>query len=463
MQRVSKLFQPALVIPKNATVKSQDITSKSQRLMLEQGLIRQAGNGTFHVLPILQRSLQKAVNLIDRHMESVGAQKLTLPLLTSAELWKKSGRLSSSNGATPTELLQTTDRHGKVQILGPTHEESITSLLAAVAPVSYRQFPLRLYQISTKFRDEMKPRFGLMRAKEFLMKDLYTFDVDRKGCEQTYREVNEAYDKLFREVGVPFVKVAGDSGTMGGSLSHEYHFPSEVGEDELVQCKRCGMQTNAELLRALTEQCKSCTGSEALERQPGIEVAHAFILEDRYTKALGATCLQPNGKPTTLQMGCYGIGVTRLIAASIEVLGSEKEIRWPTVLAPYRVCIITPKAGSKEESQASPMVERLYHDLQKISNCQGEIIVDDRTQLTIGKRLVDARKMGYPLIVVVGAKAISDCGTFEVHNLIFETEQDLSYSDTIATVSTVFQSGAKSAHQTDENSNHGNNQIERQL
>uniref|UniRef100_A0A182N4R5 Probable proline--tRNA ligase, mitochondrial n=1 Tax=Anopheles dirus TaxID=7168 RepID=A0A182N4R5_9DIPT len=456
------MLEAVFMIPKNATVKTPDITSKSQRLMLEQGLIRQAGNGTFHVLPILQRSLQKAINLIDRHMEAAGSQKLTMPLLTSAELWKKSGRLGPNNGATPTELLQTTDRHGKVQILGPTHEESITSLLAAVAPVSYRQFPLRLYQISTKFRDEMKPRFGLMRAKEFLMKDLYTFDVDRAGCEQTYREVNEAYEKLFREVGVPFVKVAGDCGTMGGSLSHEYHFPSEVGEDELIKCHRCGMHTNAELLQTLTERCKNCSGSETLERQAGIEVAHAFILEDRYTRALGATCLQPNGKPTALQMGCFGIGVTRLIAASIEVLSSEKEIRWPAVLAPYRVCIITPKAGSKEESQASSLVDRLYNDLQMIRNSQGEIIVDDRTQLTIGKRLLDARKMGYPVIVVVGAKAIGDGELLEVHNLITETEHDLSYGDTLAAVAATVLSNANSTPLTEQHK-HGSNQVARKL
>ncbi|XP_053660111.1 probable proline--tRNA ligase, mitochondrial [Anopheles marshallii] len=442
MQRISKLFQPALITPKNATIKSQDITSKSQRLMLEQGLIRQAGNGTFYLLPLLQRCLQKAINLVDRHMEEIGAQKLTLPLLTSAELWRKSGRLGSSDNGTPTELLQTTDRHGKVQILGPTHEESITSLLAAIAPVTYRQFPLRLYQISTKFRDEMKPRFGLMRAKEFLMKDLYTFDVDRAHCRETYEEVNEVYGRLFSEIGVPFVKVAGDSGTMGGSVSHEYHFPSELGEDQLIQCTRCGMHSNAELFPTLAQRCKSCNGSETLEQQPGIEVAHAFILEDRYTKTLGATCLQPNGKPMPLQMGCYGIGVTRLIAASIEVLSNEKEIRWPALLAPYHVCIITPKAGSKEESQASPLIGKLYNDLQMMKHCKGEVIVDDRTQLTIGKRLLDARKMGYPIIVIVGSKAMHE-EILEVHNLTTAEELNLSYGETLTTIGATLSPASK--------------------
>ncbi|EDS29676.1 prolyl-tRNA synthetase [Culex quinquefasciatus] len=231
MNRLTKIFQPTLIVPKNAVVKNQDVTSKSQRLMLEQGLIRQAGNGTFYLMPLLQRSLQKAVDLVDHFMQRhASAQKLTLPILTAASLWRQSGRLESAGP----ELMRTTDRHGKQQILGPTHEESITALVASISPVSYRAFPLRLYQISTKFRDEMKPRFGLMRAKEFLMKDLYTFDVGRGEARETYEEVNEAYRKLFDAVGVGYVKVRGDTGTIGGSESHEYHFPSEVGEDQLV-------------------------------------------------------------------------------------------------------------------------------------------------------------------------------------------------------------------------------------
>ncbi|XP_062561687.1 probable proline--tRNA ligase, mitochondrial isoform X2 [Armigeres subalbatus] len=203
MNKLSNIFQPSLIIPKNAIIKNQDVTSKSQRLMLEQGLIRPAGNGTFYILPLLQRSVRKAIDLVDHFMQHhVEAEKLTLPILTSAELWQKSGRLETAGG----ELMSITDRHGKQQILGPTHEESITALLAAISPVSYRQFPLRLYQISSKFRDEMKPRFGLLRAKEFLMKDLYTFDVGLNEARRTYDQVNDAYRKLFDAVGVPFVK-----------------------------------------------------------------------------------------------------------------------------------------------------------------------------------------------------------------------------------------------------------------
>ncbi|XP_062561686.1 probable proline--tRNA ligase, mitochondrial isoform X1 [Armigeres subalbatus] len=427
MNKLSNIFQPSLIIPKNAIIKNQDVTSKSQRLMLEQGLIRPAGNGTFYILPLLQRSVRKAIDLVDHFMQHhVEAEKLTLPILTSAELWQKSGRLETAGG----ELMSITDRHGKQQILGPTHEESITALLAAISPVSYRQFPLRLYQISSKFRDEMKPRFGLLRAKEFLMKDLYTFDVGLNEARRTYDQVNDAYRKLFDAVGVPFVKVSGDTGVMGGSISHEYHFPSDVGEDQLVCCSACGMGCNQELFNG-GQICVQC-GSENIVRQAGIEVAHAFILEDKYSKTLGATYLHQNGKPKTLQMGCYGIGITRLLAAGVEVLSSETDIRWPSVFAPFKVCFIQPKKGSKEETLVEPWLLKLTNEVSKLPGVGSDFVVDDRTNLTIGKRLMDAKKIGYPIVVVLGSKAAERGNEhFEVHSQTDETQKLLNFSETV--------------------------------
>ncbi|XP_058825055.1 probable proline--tRNA ligase, mitochondrial [Topomyia yanbarensis] len=427
MHKLSKIFQPSLIIPKNASVKKQDVTSKSQRLMLEQGLIRQAGNGTFYILPLLQRAVEKTIALVDLYMQQhVKAEKLSLPMLTSAELWRQSGRLDSAEA----ELMKTTDRHGKMQILGPTHEESITALLAAISPVSYRQFPLRLYQISTKFRDEMKPRFGLMRAKEFLMKDLYTFDIGPEEARQTYETVNDAYRQLLDAVGVPYVKVSADTGLMGGTTSHEYHFPSEVGEDQLMHCRECGKSCNQEVL-ANGMDCKQCNNAN-FSKQTGIEVAHTFILEDKYSKALGAKFLDQKGKPGILQMGCYGIGVTRLIAASIEVLSSEMDIRWPLALAPFRVCLIPPKKGSKEESQAGPWLDKLYFEIRKLKGLDSDVVVDDRISMTIGKRLMDAKKIGYPIVIVIGAKAACESNElFEVYNQLQEKESVLGFTETL--------------------------------
>ncbi|XP_053690976.1 probable proline--tRNA ligase, mitochondrial [Sabethes cyaneus] len=430
MHRLSKIFQPVLVVPKNAVIKHQDVTSKSQRLMVEQGLIRQAGNGTFYILPMLQRSLQKTIALVDSHMQRYAeAEKLTLPTLMSADLWRKSGRLDSAGP----ELMKTIDRHEKVQILGPTHEESVTALLAAISPVSYRQFPLRVYQITTKFRDEMKPRFGLMRAKEFLMKDMYTFDVGTKEAHETYELVNEAYRRFFDALGVPYVKVSGDSGLMGGSISHEYHFLSEVGEDQLVHCNACGMSFNQEKLTSKSK-CEQCH-SESIARQTGIEIAHAFILEDKYSKALGAKYLNQTGKPAVLQMGCYGIGITRLIAASIEVLSSEQDIRWPLPIAPFKVCLIPPKKGSKEEPGAGPWLEKMLDEMDRLPALRSDVVVDDRTSLTIGKRLMDARKTGFPVVVVISSKA-TNVGNelFEVFNMQQGTQVVLGFNETLSEV-----------------------------
>ncbi|XP_055641307.1 probable proline--tRNA ligase, mitochondrial [Toxorhynchites rutilus septentrionalis] len=430
MFKLSKIFQPSLVVPKNAVIKNQDVTSKSQKLMLEQGLIRQAGNGTFYLLPLLQRSLQKAVELVDLYMQRyVDAEKLTLPILTSADLWHKSGRLESAGA----ELMQTTDRHGKRQILGPTHEESITALLAAVSPVSYRQCPLRLYQISSKFRDELRPRFGLMRSKEFVMKDLYTFDVGLAEARRTYEEVGEAYVKLFEAIGVPYVKVSGDSGVMGGSVSHEYHFLSEVGEDQLICCDTCGMRCNQELFQG-DNKCDRC-GHENIVRHSGIEVAHAFILEDKYSKVLGAKFMKPHGKPGTLQMGCYGVGITRLIAAGVEVLSSEKDIRWPFALAPFKVCLIPPKSGSKEEALVAHWAEKLISELGRLPDLRSDILIDDRTNTTIGKRLMEAKKTGYPITIVIGPKASEEGNElFEIHNQMDEKMSLLNFSDTLTEI-----------------------------
>lgn len=215
--------------------------------------------------------------------------------------------------------------------------------MASISPISYRQFPIRLYQITTKFRDEMKPRYGLIRAKEFLMKDLYTFDLSLDDARKTYDEVNKTYGDIFNIIGIPFTKVAGDSGLMGGSVSHEFHYKTSIGDDELLQCLKCNISFNKEL--CTTEVCCPGCKTSNLQHAQGIEVGHTFILEDKYSKVLGATYLNQSGKPTPLIMGCYGIGITRLISASIEYLSSETEIRWPFLLAPYKICIIPPKVN----------------------------------------------------------------------------------------------------------------------
>lgn len=250
------------------------------------------------------------------------------------------------------------------------------------------------------------------------MKDLYTFDTTLERAKETYEIVNGSYEKLFKHINVPFCKVSGDTGIMGGSLSHEYHFPAAIGEDTLINCSKCNFNCNKELVRE--NNCPSCKSSD-LKTIQGIEIAHTFVLEDKYTKPLKATYLMASGKPSPLIMGCYGIGVTRLLAAALEVLSLENELRWPFKLAPFKICVIPPKSGSKEQTpkvqEICKILPQQLTSIDGIENC--DLVFDDRTNLTIGKRLIDARKMGYPFVIVIGEKTASDTKPqIELHELL---------------------------------------------
>ncbi|KAH8305727.1 hypothetical protein KR059_008592 [Drosophila kikkawai] len=414
MNKASRLFCPALITPKNAVVKQTEQLSRSQKLLTELGLVKSGSNGTYQIMPMAQRSVDKLIGLVQSNMGLAGGQKISLPILTPTQLWKKTGRLEGDIS----EFYMVRDRSGKQFLMSPTHEEAVTAMLASTSPISYRQLPLRLYQIGPKFRDELKSRFGLMRAKEFLMKDMYTFDVSEETATRTYATVSAAYDRLFQQLEVPFVKVNAATGIMGGSLSHEYHYVSPVGEDTLLQCSSCGFAGNSEVLESRLEEsptsCPSCK-STSLSTVRGVEVAHTFLLGDKYSKPLGATFLNTSGKPQSLIMGCYGIGITRIIAAALEVLSSDHELRWPKLLAPYDVCLIGPKQGSKDQLPAEAIENELLGNIGELCGHQ-ELLHDDRKELTIGKRLLEANRLGHPLTVVVGAKAVqSEAPKLEVH------------------------------------------------
>lgn len=286
-------------------------------------------------------------------------------------------------------------------------------MLASISPASYKSFPLRLYQIGSKFRDEFKPRFGLIRGREFIMKDMYTFDVNPEAAARTYEDVNDAYDKILQSINVPFVKCEADTGIMGGTVSHEYHFPASIGEDNLTICTKCGFAANVE---ANTDHdCINGCHEDDIKSSMGIEVAHTFLLNDKYSKILGATCTNADSTTSPLIMGCYGIGISRIIPAALEVLSSDTELKWPFKLAPYKVIIIPPKKGSREEVVGQEWVQKLYMYLNSV--CYNDVIVDDRTNMTIGKRLLEAKRMGYPIGIVLGSKILDSEPKFEMYSI----------------------------------------------
>ncbi|XP_064625243.1 probable proline--tRNA ligase, mitochondrial isoform X2 [Lineus longissimus] len=291
--RFSKMYENVAFLETLPT--ESDISCSSQRLMLYNGIIAQAHSGTYHLLPMGLRALNKLKKVINDGMESIGAQELALPCLTPGDLWKTSGRWDT----TGSELFKLKDRHNIDHCLGPTHEEVITSLVATHTNLSHRQLPIKLFQITRKFRDEMAPKYGLLRGREFEMKDLYTFDSNPADAKVTYEEVCGAYDGIFKRLGLKFVKVVGDTGNIGGQLSHEYHLTADVGEDNLVTCKRCDFGANEEMIdkdNLEKHKCHKPGCDTDFTFTKGIEVGHAFLLGTKYSKLFKAAFLNEKQK-----------------------------------------------------------------------------------------------------------------------------------------------------------------------
>lgn len=408
---LSRMFQPQNLredqVP-SLESRSADLTCKSQRLMLQVGLIHPASPGCYHLLPYAVRALEKLVRVIDQEMQAIGGQKISMPILSPAELWRATNRWDLMGR----ELFRLKDRHGKEYCLGPTHEEAITALVASQKTLSYKQLPFLLYQVTRKFRDEPRPRFGLLRGCEFYMKDMYSFDASAEEARQSYNLVCTAYGRLFERLGLRCMQVQADVGNIGGTLSHEFQLPMNVGEDRFAVCPSCDFSANMETLDVSQTKCPTCQGP--LTESRGIEVGHTFYLGTKYSSIFNAQFTNTHGNMSLAEMGCYGLGVTRILAAAIETFSTEDGIRWPGLLAPYQVCLIPPKKGSKEAVAAS-LTELLYdHITEAVPQLRGEVLLDDRTHLTIGNRRKDADKLGYPFVIIAGKRALEDPAHFEV-------------------------------------------------
>lgn len=364
----------------------------SHRLLLRAGMIRQVTSGVYNYLPLGFKILKKIENIVREEMDAAGAQEILMPMVQPLELWQETGR-DAKYGP---ELLRLKDRHDRDFCLGPTHEEVITDLVRNNVQ-SYKQLPIMLYQIQTKFRDEMRPRFGLMRGREFLMKDCYSFDVTVEKAKQSYDTMREAYCRIFSRLGLDWRMVDADSGEIGGDFSHEFHVLAATGEDTLIFDSEGAYAVNVEKHDAAT-----CTVPAArLKEAKGIEVGHIFLLKDAYSKPMAAEVLGDEGKNVTIQMGCYGIGVSRIMAAAIEQNHDEKGIVWPEQLAPFAIHLINLRANDEPCNAAC---EKLYTTYK----AQGyDVLYDDR-DAGAGQKFADADLIGCPWQCTVGPRGVKD-------------------------------------------------------
>src|SRR3984893_2912453 len=333
-----------------------DAEAISHKLMVRAGLIRQMGAGMWTWLPAGWRVHQHAVAIIREEMNAIGGQEMLMPVLQPADPWRKSGRLDID------ELFKLTDRKGSELVLAMTHEEAVTFHAAQIIR-SYRDLPMILYHFQVKERDEPRPRAGVLRTREFIMKDSYSFDRDQAGLEERYQLHVGAYDRIMERTGLRFYRVESDVGMMGGLGAHEYMAPCPAGEDEIVLTES-GYAANAEVVRAQLNKDSILAGEEIdgeqIQLLPAIEVGNIFMLGTRYSEPLGASYLDDKGAERPVWMGSYGIGPARIVAAAVEQFADEHGISWPKALAPFAIHLVgIGKQGTPEREAADALYRHL--------------------------------------------------------------------------------------------------------
>ena len=401
----------------------------SHQLMIRAGLIRQVSSGIYNWLPLGKKVLQKVEDIIRTEMNNSDAQEILMPMVQPASLWEESGRIDQYGQ----ELLVFLDRHDNKFCLGPTHEELITDLCKNLL-TSYKQLPVTLYQIQTKFRDEIRPRFGVMRSREFIMKDAYSFDLNKAGLDQSYAIMKDAYIKIFNRLGLDYRIVKADSGAIGGSDSEEFHVLADSGEDLLAFSDKSDYAINAELLTELQEGQdpyslegkQSPDGKGNLKLKKGIEVGHIFKLGKKYSEILNLRIQGENGDVNP-EMGCYGIGASRIVAAAIEQNHDEKGIVWPKSLSPFQVALV--EVNSKDNKNVKGKCSEIYQ-LLKDNNI--ETLWDDRDKRP-GVKFADMEVIGIPMTIIVGERTL-ETGQIEIKKRKDEKPELVSHQDLLSLV-----------------------------
>ncbi|QVK18921.1 proline--tRNA ligase [Mycoplasmatota bacterium] len=361
----------------------------SHKYMLRAGYIKQIAAGIYTYLPLALRSLKKVEQIIREELDAIGAGELLMPALQPSELWIESGRWNQYGDT----LMRMKDRHEREFALGPTHEEVVTYIIKDVLN-SYKKLPITLYQIQTKFRDELRPRFGLMRGREFIMKDAYSFHSTKTSLDKSYEDFRQAYINIFNRCGLKFRAVSADSGNIGGSESCEFMVLSEIGEDTIVYSDKSDFASNIEV-HDLPVGAPSPDGNGTILHAKGIEVGHIFKLGTKYSNAMKAQFTNEEGIREDILMGCYGIGVSRVLMAIIEQNNDDKGIIWPKALAPFDVHMIV--IDPKNENQMA-LANQLEKDLMQK---QLEVLVDDRKERP-GVKFTESDLIGIPIRITIG-------------------------------------------------------------
>jgi prolyl-tRNA synthetase len=415
----------------------------SHRLMLRAGMIRQSSAGIYSWLPLGLRVLKKVEAIVREEQDRTGAQEILMPTIQPAELWRESGRYEDYGK----EMLRIRDRHDREMLYGPTNEEQVTEIVRA-AIKSYRDLPKNLYHIQWKFRDEVRPRFGVMRGREFLMKDAYSFDLDAAGARRSYNKMFVAYLRTFARMGLKAIPMQAETGPIGGDLSHEFIILADTGESA-VYCDRAWLDTDIPAadvdyrgdlepivrrytaLYAATDEkhdpARCPLGADDLVTARGIEVGHIFYLGDKYSRPMGAFVTRPDGEAVPLEMGCYGIGVSRLVGALIEANHDDAGIVWPEPVAPFGVGLINLRPGDERCRQAADDV------YDKLRRAGVEVLYDDRDE-SPGAKFATMDLIGLPFQLIVGPRGLA-AGTVEVKERRSGERQDLSIEAALARLS----------------------------
>ena len=438
--RLSQYFLPTLKeTPSEAQI-------ASHRLMLRAGMVRQASAGIYSWLPLGLRVMKKIEQIVREEQNATGAQEVLMPTIQSADLWRQSARYDGYGK----EMLRITDRHDREMLYGPTNEEQITEIFSGSVR-SYKDLPLNLYHIQWKFRDEVRPRFGVMRGREFLMKDAYSFDIDAEQGRKAYNKMFVAYLRTYARLGLKAIPMQADTGPIGGDLSHEFIILADTGESE-VFCHQDFLNRDVLAedfddesdLQPVVDSWTSIYAATDEQHDParfesevpadkrvsarGIEVGHIFFFGDKYSKPLGATVSTPEGGDVAVQMGSYGIGVSRLVGGIIEASHDDKGIIWPDTVAPFKVGLINLRAG---DVACDAACEEIYAKLEKAGV---ETLYDDRDDRA-GAKFARMDLIGLPWQLIVGPRGLKN-GVVELKSRRTEERDEISIDEALSRLST---------------------------